>query len=152
MKQWLAKFFGFLANFFTTFPPDPPVVDEEPPPVEPPPAPEPPPVEPPPSPTPPQSDSQTFVWKPISDNDRMLAIVTPARHDFARVLVLYGPDRKKREAGRYTGRANGNRQHWRFSQPGDKYGKDIRVLAVGYDGKRANAWPISDGGKRWEGR
>lgn len=120
------------------------------------PAPEPPPVEPEPPPVvepakPQEAEDNGFVWKPESDNDHMLAIVTPAKHDFTAVNVFFGREQVKNEAGRYFGRANGNRQTWRFSKPGAKYGKDIKVIGIQRVGPDIS-WDIPVGAKRTEVR
>jgi hypothetical protein len=45
----------------------------------------------------------------------------------------------------YTGRGNGNRQHFRFRKKGADYGDNVVVIAVG----TARRWTVPKGGTRW---
>jgi hypothetical protein len=95
--------------------------------------------------TPPVADSNTFLWKPASDNDGKLAVLLPANIDASAVTV-----NGERHA-RYTGRANGNRQHFRFNKPGSSYGANAKVVATLTAGG-TKTWTVPNGGARWESR
>ena len=72
-----------------------------------------------------------FLWKPVSDAGG-LVVLFPKEYDvpFSRVMV-YRKGKKKaykrRERLRFTGFANGNRQHWRGRLEGSDYTGRIRV-------------------------
>lgn len=151
MLDWLKKVALFIFNLLKTTPPVP-----EPPPVEPPKPPEPPePPEPPKPPEEPKDDlppDNNFVWKPISDNDKMLAIVTPADYNFKTVTIHFGLLQQKTETGRTNGvRANGQRLAYRFTKPGKAYGKKIKVVGREEDGLE-RIWNIPNGAIRFEQR
>lgn len=69
-----------------------------------------------------------FVWKPISEGDGNLVVLTPASVN-ATVMTISGGFGS--ENGRYTGRTNGNRATFRFSRPGCGYGNGINVNTNG---------------------
>jgi hypothetical protein len=67
--------------------------------------------------------SGEFLWKPVSESDGKLAIVIPKEltGKVKEVRVL-SPDGKKSLAkGRFSGVANGDREHYRFTKPGAQY-------------------------------
>ena len=73
-----------------------------------------------------------FLWKPISDNDGHLVILFPPEFErtFNRVYVVNAIGLA--EDLRFTGFANGNRQHWRASMSGDHYtGRVIAESSTG---------------------
>lgn len=94
--------------------------------------------------------SERFIWKPQSDNDGKLAVITPASLSCERgVTVFFGKDNKKTEKGVTNGvRANGCRLSWRFKNPGSNYGKNIKVVCFGGDGNRV--WQVGNGATRYE--
>lgn len=61
-----------------------------------------------------------IVWKPISDHDKKLAVVTPA-NDPKTDVKIYSTSKKLIETARYTGHYNGNRALYRFDKPGKDY-------------------------------
>ena len=63
-----------------------------------------------------------FLWKPISEKDGKLAILLPSRltGDVKTVKIL-DKDGKVIEKGDYSGVGNGDRMHYRFNKPGNKY-------------------------------
>lgn len=69
-----------------------------------------------------------FVWKPVSEGDGNLVVLTPASVN-ANVMSISGSFGS--ENGRYTGRTNGNRATFRFSRPGCGYGNNISVNTNG---------------------
>lgn len=91
--------------------------------------------------TPPASN--TFLWKPASDNDGCLVILLPASVNASGVTVN-GEAHKA-----YTGRANGNRQHYRFRKPGASYGVNVAVVAKLTAGG-VKTWTVPNGSARWE--
>lgn len=77
-----------------------------------------------------------FLWKPVSDKNGDLVVLLPkkvtGKVDEVRVL---SPDGKKTLAtGKYSGIGNGNREHFRFSQPGSSYPDGSIVLIQLTDG------------------
>lgn len=70
-----------------------------------------------------------FLWKPASESDGNLVLVFPDEFErpFEQVSVFRKGDHRRNHC-RYTGKANGNRQHWRCPLPGVFY--DGRVEAV----------------------
>jgi len=124
-------------------PPPPPV------PVEPPTPPAPPPPVEPPAPTAPAykpaqaGDVQTFLWKPVSETQNALVVLTPARIIADRVTVNGIETRSPATRG------NGNRQHWRYSKAGAHYGNNVRVLA--FQGPHTvGEWTVPKGASRYE--
>jgi len=69
-----------------------------------------------------------FVWKPISEGDGSLVVLTPASVN-ANVMTISGGFGS--ENGRFVGRTNGNRATFRFSRPGCGYGNGINVNTNG---------------------
>jgi hypothetical protein len=93
--------------------------------------------------TPPsETPVNTFLWKPTSDNDGKLVVLLPANLDASTVTV------NGENPAAYTGRGNGDRQHFRFRNPGASYGLNVAVVAklkTGGDKK----WIVPKGGDRW---
>lgn len=72
-----------------------------------------------------------FLFKPVSDSDKKLAVLLPPRlTGLATGVRLVGPDGDILETGRYTGNGNGGREHFRFNKPGGDYpdGLTVEVL------------------------
>ncbi|MCK6552015.1 hypothetical protein L6R52_39655, partial [Myxococcota bacterium] len=63
-----------------------------------------------------------FLWKPVSDSDGRLAILTPEKltGQIAGVSVK-DPSGRVIESGRPAGVGNGDREHFRFSRPGGAF-------------------------------
>lgn len=77
-----------------------------------------------------------FLWKPVSDKNGDLVVLLPKKltGQVHEVRVL-SPDGKKTLAtGKYSGIGNGNREHFRFSQPGSSYPDGSFVLIQLNDG------------------
>lgn len=95
--------------------------------------------------------SQTFLWKPASELDGNLLVLTPNRYnDLIKQVYVVLPD-GKRIAGRYTGNtANGQRGHFRFNQPGAAFPPGSYVEATLNNGQ-AVQWGVKDPGTRLSG-
>ena len=69
-----------------------------------------------------------FLWKPVSDSRDSLVVLFPSDYDvqFERVVTtrLDGTQ----EDGVFSGFANGNRQHWRFSLSGENYNGALQIF------------------------
>lgn len=61
-----------------------------------------------------------IVWKPISESDHKLAVLTPTSYGSPNVGV-YTTSKEKIEDGRYVGRTNGNRATYRFGRKGGSF-------------------------------
>lgn len=66
-----------------------------------------------------------FRYKPVSEGDHNLVILTPASWPEDQVVTMNG------ERGRYVGRTNGNRPTYRFSKPGAAYGDNVALVIGG---------------------
>jgi len=73
-----------------------------------------------------------FLWKPESDSGG-LVILLPSKYRSSSVKLI-GPDGKVIEQGRSSGYANGNREHFRFSQGGGAYPNGTVVEVTTSDG------------------
>lgn len=72
---------------------------------------------------------QGFLWKPQSDSDGNAVVLLPPvfKAEFISVCTFNSDND---ECARFTGFSNGDRQTWRFREPGCKYGKRFRVIAT----------------------
>jgi hypothetical protein len=70
------------------------------------------------------------LFKPISDSDGNAVFLAPSifTEKFLKV-TLNG------EVGRFTGFANGGRQHWRFIMPGSEYEAPATIVAESLNGE-----------------
>jgi hypothetical protein len=69
-----------------------------------------------------------FLFKPVSDSDKKLAILLPPKlSGLVDTVRLVGPDGSILETGRYGGNGNGGREHFRFSKPGGDYPDGLTV-------------------------
>lgn len=86
------------------------------------------------------SRSGQFVWKPESDKDGKLAIVLPSRlTGKVKSVAILSPDKSKILAkGKFSGVANENREHFRFSKAGGGYPDNSIVMITMKDGKTYN--------------
>ncbi len=80
--------------------------------------------------------SNTFLWKPVSDSTGKLAILLPASMTGkAASISVLSPDGKSTLAtGRFSGVGNGQRQHYRFDQPGSNFPDGAIVRITMQDG------------------
>ena len=89
-------------------------------------------------------DVQRFLWKPVSESNGRLVVITPAWVTADRVVI----------AGTHTktpdpARANGNRLHFRFPSPGSAYGSNVKVEAM-MGATVVRAWTVPNGGARYD--
>ena len=89
-----------------------------------------------------EADVNTFLWKPVADNDGRLVVLLPANLTASTVTV------KGESPTSYTGRGNGNRQHFRFGKAGSAYGQNVSVIAYA-GGSVLRQWTVPNGGSRW---
>ena len=77
-----------------------------------------------------------FLWKPVSDKNGDLVVLLPKNmtSKVQEVRVLSADGKTTLETGRYSGIGNGNREHFRFSQPGSSYPDGSIVLIKLNDG------------------
>lgn len=81
------------------------------------------------------------LWKPVSENNGKLVVLTPANVGRPEAVRVNGT------AGSFSSIANGNRAHFRFPNPGASYGKNVEVVAV-FPGGKTLRTVIPDGSKR----
>ena len=91
----------------------------------------------------PSLSTTRIVWKPVSENDEKLAILTPTSYGTPSITIL-DEGGNKVEQGRYIKHTNGNRATYRFSKPGRKYSApaylrvDSKIYLVARPGSRYN--------------
>jgi hypothetical protein len=91
-----------------------------------------------------------FLFKPISDSDGKLAVLLPSIYaGVAQSMRLLSPGGEVIETGRYGGNGNGNREHFRFSQPGQNYPAGVIVEATLTTGETVR-YTISNPNQRTE--
>ena len=95
------------------------------------------------------TESQQFLWKPISESTGNLVILIPAKYTgkTTNVLNIYSSGGALIETGRYSNPTNGNRETYWFNRPGKDYGKDITVTAQLKTGEGLSV-VIHDGSRR----
>lgn len=99
-----------------------------------------------------QPPDSGFLWKPISDGDGKLAVITPHQFEFSDVFVEWQKPKRQGtslEKGRYIGRGNGNRQAFRFTKRGRAY-PNAKVICTGVGVRKE--FDIPDSSKRYETR
>ena len=94
--------------------------------------------------TPKPGDVQRFLWKPVSESNGRLVVITPAWVTADRVVI----------AGTHTktpdpARANGNRLHFRLPNAGSAYGNNVRVEAM-LGTKVVKAWTVPQDAARYD--
>ncbi|MFO1522287.1 MAG: hypothetical protein U1G05_09665 [Kiritimatiellia bacterium] len=82
-----------------------------------------------------------FLWKPVSDSNGDLVVILPSQYNGKVSSVSVNGER-----GSFSGIANGNRTHWRFSKPGAAYGTNVKVVASTSGGNVT--WTVPNGGSR----
>ncbi len=82
-----------------------------------------------------------FLWKPISESNGNLVVLLPSQYNGKVSSVSVNGER-----GSFSGIANGNRTHWRFSKPGAAYGNNVRVVATTSSGNAT--WTVPNGATR----
>lgn len=101
--------------------------------------------------------SETFLWKPKSESDGNLVILLPSSES-ARSVTISGPNVNQtvNKGGRNGSRANGQREHFRFGQPGASMQGPVQVTVVGGNGQTktmniANPSQRNEGGQLQDG-
>jgi hypothetical protein len=84
----------------------------------------------------------SFLWKPISEAYSGHAVALLPANIEATGVTCNG------EAGAKHPRANGNRQHFRFSKTGAAYGSNVKIVATLAAGG-SKTWTVPDGAARW---
>ncbi len=89
-----------------------------------------------------------FLFKPVSDSDGKLAVLLPERMTGrAESVVIKDATGNVLDRGRFTGVGNGDREHLRFSKPGERYGQNVIVEITLKDGRKVQ-YQIPDPSKR----
>ena len=94
--------------------------------------------------------SGQFLWKPVSDKDGKLAILTPPKlTGKIKSVVILSPDKTKiLGKGSFSGVGNGDREHFRFSKSGAQYPDKSIVLITLKDGSTQHV-PIRESSARY---
>ena len=92
--------------------------------------------------------NEEFLWKPVSEKDKKLAILIPARYsaDVLSVMIT-NPKGKTIATGKYAGIGNGDRGHYRFGKSGGTYPDGSTVHVRLKDGSEQTL-KIADTAKR----
>ena len=91
-----------------------------------------------------------FLWKPVSDSDGKLAILLPPQYNGkVNGVTVQSPDGKS-ASGRSGGIGNGDRQHFRFNEPGTSFAPGTIVSISMRDGRNEQI-PIENPAMRNEG-
>ena len=92
--------------------------------------------------------SNEFLWKPISEKDKKLAIVLPSdlTGEVASV-TLEDSKNKPLASGKYSGVGNGNRETYRFGAKGSTYPDGLHVKITMKNGEEKSV-KITDTAKR----
>lgn len=85
------------------------------------------------------SGSGSFLWKPVSDSNGKLVVLLPSKLSgqvaSAEIYSSLPPsDSNLIEKGKFSGNANGGRDHFRFSKTGASYPDGVYVVAKLRDG------------------
>ena len=84
-----------------------------------------------------------FLWKPVSESNGNLVVLFPK--DFTETFQSVTVNG---ESGNFSGFANGDRQHWRFSKSGAEYEAPAIVKAISMGGECE--WVIPNPSERTE--
>lgn len=84
--------------------------------------------------------SEGFLWKPVSDSNRRLVVLLPSSFNATAGRVEIHRESPPNEGsfveiGAFAGFGNGNRSHWRFTQPGGAYGPNVYVIVFTHTGE-----------------
>ena len=91
-----------------------------------------------------------FLYKPTSDSDGNLVVLTPERMagNVASVVVR-GPDGSVLATGRPAGNGNGGRDHFRFDKPGSSLPPNVTIEVKLRDGT-TSSYPIGNPSLRYD--
>lgn len=92
-----------------------------------------------------------FLWKPVSDKNGKLAILLPKQYTgtIKRVRILNAQGTKVLATGKFSGVGNGNREHFRFTKPGDGF-PDGAIVLIEMENGTSRHVKIKDTAKRTE--
>ena len=97
----------------------------------------------------PSVPSNTLLWKPQSESDGNLVVLLPSSmSNIQSVKVLDPSSGQVLAEGRYSGRANGQRAHFRFSQSGGEFPAGAILEVVSSQG--VQRIPVQETGARFE--
>ena len=89
-----------------------------------------------------------FLWKPVSESDNRLVVLLPPSYNGVAInVMIVQSNGTVMDQGRFAGIHNGNRSHFRFSQPGAGYGSGVYVVADLNTGETVH-WYITNGASR----
>jgi hypothetical protein len=91
-----------------------------------------------------------FLWKPVSDSDGKLAILLPPQFNGKVSGVTVNSPDGQSATGKNGGVGNGDRQHFRFNQPGSAFAPGT-VVSISLRDGRSEQIPIQNPGMRNEG-
>ncbi len=91
------------------------------------------------------------LWKPISDKNGDLVVLLPKRltGKVEEVRVLSPDGKKTLGKGKYSGVGNGDREHFRFSKPGNRY-PDASIVYIKLEDGTTRHVKIKDTSRRIE--
>lgn len=92
-----------------------------------------------------------FLWKPESDKNGKLAILLPKQYTgtIKRVRILNPQGTKVLATGKFSGVGNGNREHFRFTKPGNGF-PDGAIVLIEMENGTSRHVKIKDTAKRTE--
>lgn len=92
-----------------------------------------------------------FLWKPTSDKNGDLVILLPKQYTgkVKQVRVLNAEGTKALAKGKFSGVANGDREHYRFTKSGSAY-PDGAIVLIEMESGALRHFKIKDTGKRTE--
>jgi len=97
----------------------------------------------------PSGGSGPFLYKPISDSDGKLVVLSSSTFADQVESARITKDGQVLDEGRWGGIGNGNRAHFRFSKPGSSYPDNLTVEFILKDGT-IKSYDITDSSQRTE--
>lgn len=95
------------------------------------------------------SGSGPFLYKPTSDSDGKLVVLSPSSFADQVESARITKDGQVLDEGRWGGIGNGNRAHFRFSKPGSSYPDNLTLEFILKDGS-TKTYEIADSSQRTE--
>lgn len=100
----------------------------------------------------PSDGAEGFLWKPVSDSNRRLVVLLPSSFNATATTVEIHRESPPSETsfverGNFSAFGNGNRSHWRFTQPGAAYGPNVYVIVFTNTGELFSYF-IANGNQR----
>lgn len=93
--------------------------------------------------------SGPFLYKPTSDSDGKLVVLSPSSFADQVESARITKDGQVLDEGRWGGIGNGNRAHFRFSKPGSSYPDNLTVEFILKDGTK-KSYEVKDSSQRTE--